>query len=67
MTDGVERTLGRRKLKSTSVEPFNLGTERRGDIKKEEFINKVEKMMEEDKKHRIPLAKGLPWTTDEPV
>lgn len=67
MTDGVERrTLGRRKLKSTSVKPFNLRTERRGDIKKEEFINKVEKMMEEDKKHRISLAKGLPWTTDEP-
>ncbi|XP_058081564.1 microtubule-destabilizing protein 60-like [Magnolia sinica] len=55
-----------KQLKVTSLYPFKLRTEQRGRFKKEEFHKKVEQMMEEEKKQRIPIAQGLPWTTDEP-
>ncbi|RAL40848.1 hypothetical protein DM860_008546 [Cuscuta australis] len=56
----------RRQLKPTFQKPFNLRTEQRGRYKEEEFHNKLKQMEEEDKKNRIPIAQGLPWTTEEP-
>ncbi|KAL1824456.1 hypothetical protein ACET3Z_011234 [Daucus carota] len=64
-------TLGGRHWKKrhhrvTSQRPFNLRTEQRGRSKEEEFIKKVQERMIEEEKQRIPVAQGLPWTTDEP-
>ncbi|WOK92307.1 hypothetical protein Cni_G00998 [Canna indica] len=53
-------------LKVTSQHPFKLRTEQRGRIKEERFIKKVKEMLMEEEKKRIPIAQGLPWTTDEP-
>ncbi|XP_074269943.1 microtubule-destabilizing protein 60-like isoform X2 [Silene latifolia] len=50
----------------TSLRPFRLRTEQRGKAKEEEFVKKLQEMMAEEEKQRIPLAQGLPWTTDEP-
>ncbi|KAL6498558.1 Microtubule-destabilizing protein 60 [Orobanche hederae] len=38
----------------------------RGRCKEEEFMKKLRQMIEEEEKMRIPIAQGLPWTTDEP-
>ncbi|CAH9099473.1 unnamed protein product [Cuscuta epithymum] len=62
----TKRFLKRRLPRATSQKPFNLRTEQRGKSKEKEFINKLKQMEEEDKKSRIPIAQGLPWTTDEP-
>nr|GMD56920.1 protein tpx2 [Ipomoea batatas] len=62
----ARRHQKRRQLKATSHKPFNLRTEQRGKCKEEEFLNKLKQMMEEDKRLRVPIAQGLPWTTDEP-
>lgn len=35
-------------------------------MKEEELIKKEQKMMAEEEKLRIPIAQGLPWTTDQP-
>nr|GMC62206.1 protein tpx2 [Ipomoea batatas] len=64
-------TLVRRKRRqltrtTTSREPFKLRTEQRGKCKEEKLSMKVKEMMEEEEKRRIPVAQGLPWTTDEP-
>ncbi|KAA8547925.1 hypothetical protein F0562_004354 [Nyssa sinensis] len=56
----------RRQHKATNQKPFKLRTEQRGRYKEEEFIKKVQQMMMEEEKQRIPIAQGLPWTTDEP-
>ncbi|KAJ9540590.1 hypothetical protein OSB04_027096 [Centaurea solstitialis] len=56
----------RRTLKATPQQPFKLKTEQRGRSKQEEFMKKVQEMMIEQEKQRIPVAQGLPWTTDEP-
>ncbi|KAF6135180.1 hypothetical protein GIB67_035251 [Kingdonia uniflora] len=45
---------------------FKLKTELRGISKKDEFYKKVQEMFMEEEKLRIPIAQGLPWTTDEP-
>ncbi|PIA63017.1 hypothetical protein AQUCO_00200795v1 [Aquilegia coerulea] len=50
----------------TRQQPFKLRTEQRGQSKKEEFLKKVQEMSLEEEKLRIPVAQGLPWTTDEP-
>ncbi|XP_073018883.1 microtubule-destabilizing protein 60-like [Primulina eburnea] len=60
------RHCKRKQLKPTSQKPFMLRTEQRGKCKEEEFTKKLQQMMEEEKKLRIPIAQGLPWTTDEP-
>ncbi|CAA0820279.1 TPX2 (targeting protein for Xklp2) protein family [Striga hermonthica] len=52
--------------KATSQRPFMLRTEERGRCKEEEFTKKLRQKMEEEEKMRIPIAQGLPWTTDEP-
>ncbi|XP_057525179.1 microtubule-destabilizing protein 60-like [Amaranthus tricolor] len=65
-------TVGGRKWKKkqqhrvTSQRPFRLRTEQRGKMKEEEFVKKLQEMMIEEEKQRIPIAQGLPWTTDEP-
>ncbi|GAB2287724.1 hypothetical protein Dimus_022086 [Dionaea muscipula] len=64
-------TVGSRKWKSkqvktTSLQPFKLRTEQRGRMKEEEFFKKLHEMMIEEERQRIPIAQGLPWTTDEP-
>ena len=35
-------------------------------MKEEEFVKKVHEMMTVEERQRIPVAQGLPWTTDEP-
>ncbi|MCD7469323.1 hypothetical protein HAX54_008261 [Datura stramonium] len=62
----ARRSWKRRQLKATSQKPFKLRTEERGKGKEEEFFKKVQQMVEEEEKQRIPIAQGLPWTTDEP-
>ncbi|CAH9088810.1 unnamed protein product [Cuscuta epithymum] len=63
----ARRQCKRGKLKApTSQKPFKLRTEERGKYKEEEFFKKVKEIMEEEEKLRIPVAQGLPWTTDEP-
>ncbi|GLJ50684.1 hypothetical protein SUGI_1079790 [Cryptomeria japonica] len=52
--------------KVTCAQPFKLHTEQRGHVKEKEFMKKVQVMLSEEKKKRIPKAQGLPWTTDEP-
>ncbi|KAK0586360.1 hypothetical protein LWI29_005673 [Acer saccharum] len=37
----------------------------RGRVKEEEFVKKVQEMMHVEEKQQIPIAQGLPWTTDE--
>ncbi|CAA3009113.1 axoneme-associated mst101(2)-like isoform X2 [Olea europaea subsp. europaea] len=62
----ARRKWKRRKPKATSLKPFKLLTEERGKCKEEEFMKRVQQMLEEEEKLRIPIAQGLPWTTDEP-
>ncbi|KAF3681361.1 hypothetical protein P3S67_022982 [Capsicum chacoense] len=59
----AKRNWKRRQLKATSQKPFKLRTEERGKCKEEEFLQKVQRMVEEEEKQRIPTAQGLPWTT----
>ena len=35
-------------------------------MKEEELVKKVQEMMAEEEKMRIPIAQGIPRTTDEP-
>ncbi|GFQ01438.1 protein tpx2 [Phtheirospermum japonicum] len=62
----TRRHWKRKQPKATSQKPFMLRTEERGKCKEEEFMKKLRQMMEEEEKKRIPIAQGLPWTTDEP-
>ncbi|KAL1322790.1 hypothetical protein AAHE18_14G222400 [Arachis hypogaea] len=65
-TFGGSRWKKKQQLKFTSQKPFKLRTEERGKVKEEEFVKKIHEMMTEEEKQRIPIAQGLPWTTDEP-
>ncbi|XP_052190355.1 microtubule-destabilizing protein 60-like [Diospyros lotus] len=56
----------KKQLKATRQKPFKLQTEKRGRCKEEEFLKKIQEMKMEQEKQRIPIAQGLPWTTDEP-
>ncbi|KAG7986530.1 hypothetical protein I3843_03G086100 [Carya illinoinensis] len=56
----------KKQLKVTSQKPFKLRTEQRGRLKEEEFMKKLQEMVTEEERQRIPIAQGLPWTTDEP-
>ncbi|XP_057768609.1 microtubule-destabilizing protein 60-like [Salvia miltiorrhiza] len=65
------RTFSRRQRKtkqqkSISRKPFMLTTEQRGRYKEEDLMQKLEKKLVEEEKLRIPIALGLPRTTDEP-
>ncbi|WOL15456.1 targeting protein for Xklp2-A-like [Canna indica] len=55
-----------KRLKVKALRPFKLRTEQRGRFKEEQFIKKVKEMFLEEEKKRMPIAQGLPWTTDEP-
>ncbi|KAK4776966.1 hypothetical protein SAY86_005654 [Trapa natans] len=70
-TESCGTTLGgsrwkKKQLKVTTQKPFKLRTEQRGKLKEDEFMKKIQEMMEEQERLRIPIAQGLPWTTDEP-
>ncbi|CAA7031306.1 unnamed protein product [Microthlaspi erraticum] len=60
------RRSKKKQVKVTSLKPFKLRTEQRGRMKEEEFAKKLQEMTMEEDKLRIPVAQGLPWTTDEP-
>ncbi|ESQ49904.1 hypothetical protein EUTSA_v10020582mg [Eutrema salsugineum] len=60
------RRSKKKQMKVTSPKPFKLRTEERGRMKEEEFAKKLQEMTMEEEKQRIPIAQGLPWTTDEP-
>lgn len=60
------RRRKKKHIKAISQKPFKLRTEQRGKLKEEEFIKKLQERMIEEEKQRIPIAQGLPWTTDEP-
>ncbi|KAL8471696.1 hypothetical protein ACS0TY_029080 [Phlomoides rotata] len=62
----ARRQWKRKQLKATTQKPFMLRTEERGRCKEEEFMKKLQRMLEEEERMRIPVAQGLPWTTDEP-
>ncbi|KAL3844615.1 hypothetical protein ACJIZ3_002018 [Penstemon smallii] len=62
----ARRQWRRKQRKATSQKPFMLRTEQRGRCKEEEFMKKLQQMLEEEEKLRIPLAQALPLTTDEP-
>ena len=40
--------------------------QQRGKVKEEEFAKKLQEITMVEEKMRIPIAQGLPWTTDEP-
>ncbi|GLJ07073.1 hypothetical protein SUGI_0057150 [Cryptomeria japonica] len=56
----------KRVVKLTSVKPFELKTQQRGQLKEQEFMKKLNKMLAQEEKCRIPIAQDLPLTTDEP-
>ncbi|XP_028796635.1 uncharacterized protein LOC114752068 [Neltuma alba] len=60
------RRRKKKHVKATSQKPFKLRTEQRGKLKEEEFTKKLQDEMIEEEKQRIPVAQGLPWTTEEP-
>ncbi|XP_010453687.1 PREDICTED: protein WVD2-like 4 [Camelina sativa] len=60
------RRSKKKQVKVTSLKPFKLRTEQRGKMKEEEFAKKLHEITMEEEKMRIPIAQGLPWTTDEP-
>jgi hypothetical protein len=35
-------------------------------MKEQQLMKKIQQEMIEKEKHRIPIAQGLSWTTDEP-
>ncbi|XP_047333700.1 uncharacterized protein LOC124937479 [Impatiens glandulifera] len=63
---GGSKWKKKRQLKLTRQQPFNLRTEQRGRCKEEALTKKLQEMKIEEEKLRIPVAQGLPWTTDEP-
>ncbi|GAA0156925.1 non-motor microtubule binding protein [Lithospermum erythrorhizon] len=60
------RQWRKRQQLKTTAKPFKLRTEERGKCKEEEFMKKLQQMKEVEEKLRVPIAQGLPWTTDEP-
>jgi hypothetical protein len=60
------RRSKKKQVKVTSLKPFKLRTEQRGKVKEEELAKKIHEITMEEEKMRIPIAQGLPWTTDEP-
>jgi hypothetical protein len=56
----------KKQVRPTPARPFRLLTEQRGQMKEQQLMKKIQQEMVEKEKHRIPIAQGLPWTTDEP-
>ncbi|XP_047165724.1 SART-1 family protein DOT2 [Vigna umbellata] len=65
-TFGGKRWKRKERLRVTRQQPFKLRTEQRGKLKEEEFMKKIQEMTTEEERMRVPIAQGLPWTTDEP-
>ncbi|KAK9118961.1 hypothetical protein Scep_017054 [Stephania cephalantha] len=65
-TFGGSKWKKKKQQRVTRQQPFKLRTEQRGKSKEEEFLKKVQEKFVEEEKLRIPIAQGLPWTTDEP-
>ncbi|KAI4389272.1 hypothetical protein MLD38_001512 [Melastoma candidum] len=65
-TGGGRRLKKKQHQRMTSQKPFQLRTEQRGRLKEEELVKKIQETMLEEERRRIPIAHGLPWTTDEP-
>lgn len=53
-------------VKITHVQPFNLQTEQRGQLKRQEFMNKLQNIFVQEDKSDIPISRGLAWTANEP-
>ncbi|KAJ6290393.1 hypothetical protein OIU78_026175 [Salix suchowensis] len=53
---------GRRSRRNSAESRQSKGEDR----KEEEFTKKIQEIMMEEERLRIPVAQGLPWTTDEP-
>ncbi|KAK8936622.1 hypothetical protein KSP39_PZI012109 [Platanthera zijinensis] len=64
--DSMRKKNWNKRLKVTNQQPFKLRTEQRGKIKEQIFVKMVTEMVMEEEKNRIPIAQGLPWTTDVP-
>ncbi|XP_026456159.1 protein TPX2-like [Papaver somniferum] len=60
------RRWKKKQLKFNSQKPFKLRTEQRGKHKEEVFVKKVQEMLTEEDKQRIPIAQGRPRATAEP-
>lgn len=61
--------IDKKHVKITHVQPFNLQTEQRGQLKRQEFMNKLQNIFVQEEKGRIPISRGLswsPWTANEP-
>ncbi|XP_077220842.1 TPX2 (targeting protein for Xklp2) protein family isoform X2 [Tasmannia lanceolata] len=56
----------KRALRSGQSQPFRLHTESRGQIKQQAFLKRLQELVAEEAKNRIPVAQGLPLTTDKP-
>ncbi|KAK8962648.1 hypothetical protein KSP40_PGU007083 [Platanthera guangdongensis] len=63
--DSMRKKNWNKRLKVTNQQPFKLRTEQRGRIKEQIFVKMVTEMVMEEEKKRIPIAQGIPWTTDE--
>ncbi|XP_074588547.1 microtubule-destabilizing protein 60 [Curcuma longa] len=48
------------------AQPFNLHTEQRGHRKEQELVKRAKERVIEETRRRIPIAQGLPFTTDKP-
>uniref|UniRef100_A0A7N0ZSY3 Uncharacterized protein n=1 Tax=Kalanchoe fedtschenkoi TaxID=63787 RepID=A0A7N0ZSY3_KALFE len=64
-TSGVTR-LKKKKFRVTNQKPFKLRTEQRGKVKEVELLCKIQQMIVDQERQRLPIAQGLPWTTEEP-
>ncbi|KAJ3674293.1 hypothetical protein LUZ60_004909 [Juncus effusus] len=64
-TESTGRNFAK-KPKVTNPHPFTLKTEERGRVKEESFMQKMKKKLLEEERLRIPLAQGLPLTTEKP-
>lgn len=58
--------IRKKHVKITHVQPFNLQTEQRGQLKRQEFMNKLENIFVREEKSHIPISRGLSWTANEP-
>ncbi|KAG1346999.1 protein TPX2 [Cocos nucifera] len=56
----------KRGVKNSQLQPFRLQTEQRGQIKEQALAKRVQELVAEEAKLRIPVAQGLPLTTDKP-
>lgn len=56
----------KKQVRVTPIKPFRLLTEQRGQVKEQQFIRKIQQKIDKEEKCRIPVAQGLPLTTDKP-